>query len=136
MADNQFGLDADYFIRLCAREFNPEVIRNQTPADLARAFARAARTACAEVLREEEFNWEPLRAAGQIRVGDKIRFELSGDTVTRRVKKIIAPGTESEEIIYSKNNNFCLITSMALAGKSLHKNARVRLRAAEVANVS
>lgn len=136
MADNQFGLDADYFIRLCAREFNPEVIRNQAPADLARAFARAARTACAEVLREEEFNWEPLSAAGQIRVGDKIRFELSGDTVTRRVKKIIAPGTESEEIIYSEKNNFYLITSMALAGKSSQKNVRVRLRAAEAGNVS
>lgn len=53
--NNQYGLDADYFIRLCAREFNPDVIRNQNPEDLARAFARAARTACAEVLAEAEF---------------------------------------------------------------------------------
>lgn len=52
---NEYGLDADYFIRLCAREFNPEVIRNQNPQDLARAFARAAHTACAEVLQEREF---------------------------------------------------------------------------------
>lgn len=51
---NEYGLDADYFIRLCAREFSPE-IRNQNPKDLARAFARAARTACAEVLLEPEF---------------------------------------------------------------------------------
>ena len=52
---NAHGLDADYFIKLCAREFNPDVIRNQNPKDLARAFARAARTACAEVLKEREF---------------------------------------------------------------------------------
>lgn len=53
--NNAHGLDADYFIRLCAREFSPDVIRNQNPQDLARAFARAARTACAKVLREGEF---------------------------------------------------------------------------------
>ncbi len=52
---NQHGLDTDYFIRLCAREFNPDVIRSQRPEDIARAFARAARTACAEVLQEREF---------------------------------------------------------------------------------
>lgn len=57
--NNQYGLDSDYFIRLCAREFNPDVIRNQNPEDLARAFARAARTACAEVLGEAEFSGLP-----------------------------------------------------------------------------
>lgn len=55
MADNLFGLDADYFIRLFARELNPDVVRNQTPDCLARVLARAARTACAEVLAEPEF---------------------------------------------------------------------------------
>jgi hypothetical protein len=58
---NEYGLDADYFIRLCAREFSPEVIRNQNPKDLARAFARAARTACAEVLQEPEFQMTAAR---------------------------------------------------------------------------
>lgn len=62
MADNQFGLDSDYFIKLCAREFSPDVIRNQTPKDLARAFARAARTACAEVLAEAEFSGQTAPA--------------------------------------------------------------------------
>jgi hypothetical protein len=61
MSTNEYGLDADYFIRLCAREFSPEVIRNQRPDDLARAFARAARTADAEVLLEQEFTSKPLR---------------------------------------------------------------------------
>lgn len=63
MATNCYGLDADYFIRLCAREFSPDVIRNQCPADLARAFARAARTACAEVLFEQEFTAKPQQDA-------------------------------------------------------------------------
>lgn len=53
--NNAHGLDADYFIRLCAREFNPDTIRSQCPEDIARAFARAARTACPEVLQEPEF---------------------------------------------------------------------------------
>lgn len=53
--NNAFGLDADYFIRLFARELNPDVVRNQTPECLARVLARAARTACAEVLAEPEF---------------------------------------------------------------------------------
>ncbi len=52
---NSYGLDADYFIRLFARELNPDVVRNQNPQDLARVLARAARTACEEVLAEPEF---------------------------------------------------------------------------------
>ncbi len=32
---NSYGLDAEYFIRLFARELNPDVVRNQNPQDLA-----------------------------------------------------------------------------------------------------
>lgn len=53
--ENTHGLDADYFIKLFARELKPDVIRNQTPHCLARVLARAARTACAQVLLEHEF---------------------------------------------------------------------------------
>lgn len=56
--DNAYGLDADYFIRLCKREFNDDVIGSQTPSDLARAFARASRTADASVMNEPEFTRE------------------------------------------------------------------------------
>lgn len=56
--NNAFGLDADYFQRLCKREFNDDVIRSQTPSDLARAFARASRTADASVMNEPEFTRE------------------------------------------------------------------------------
>jgi len=58
MATNQFGLDVDYFVRLCKREFSPEAIANQTPSDLARALARASRTADPQVMHEPEFRPE------------------------------------------------------------------------------
>lgn len=58
MANNAYGLDVDYFQRLCKREFTDDVIRSQTPSDLARAFARASRTADASVMNEPEFTRE------------------------------------------------------------------------------
>lgn len=126
--DNQFGLDAAYFINLCKREFSPEVIRNHRPEDLARAFARAARTACAGVLREDEFNWEHLRSTGQIQAGDKLRFTISGETVSARVKEVLNPGTDAEEVIYNLKKNYFFITKMALDGSSTHKGVQVRIR--------
>lgn len=53
MATNSFGLDVAYFsdkLGLVLRDLG-----NFTPEELARALARLARTACAEVLGEEEF---------------------------------------------------------------------------------
>lgn len=132
--DNQYGLDADYFTRLCQREFSPEVIRNQRPEDLARAFARAARTACPGVLREEEFNYEHLRGYGQVQVGDKIRFAFNGDVITRRVAEVLNAGTEREEIIYSRKKNFYIVTKMALEGKGHAKNVMIRIRPLEVSD--
>lgn len=126
--DNQYGLDADYFIKLCKREFSPSVILNQRPEDLARAFARAARTACAGVLREDEFNWEHLRSTGQIQAGDKLRFTISGETVSARVKEVLNPGTDAEEVIYNLKKNYFFITKMALDGSSTHKGVQVRIR--------
>lgn len=126
--DNQYGLDADYFIKLVRREFSPDVIRNQRPEDLARSFARAARTACAGVLREDEFNWEHLRSTGQIKPGDKLRFTVSGETATARVKDVLNPGTDAEEVIYNLKKNYFFITKMALAGSSTHKSVQVRIR--------
>ncbi|PKF72703.1 hypothetical protein CW360_03030 [Pseudomonas fluvialis] len=34
--ENAYGLDADYFNRLFARELKPDIVRNQTPTCLAR----------------------------------------------------------------------------------------------------
>lgn len=127
---NEHGLDADYFIKLCAREFNPEVIRHQTPADLARALARAARTACASVLREEEFEWAEVRAAGQVRAGDKLRvYDARGEIKHFRVHQVLNPGDpRHEEIIVNRRRNFYFITSMLLDRTSWAKRALIRNR--------
>lgn len=126
--NNAFGLDADYFNKLFARELNPEVVANQTPECLARVLARAALTACPGVLREEEFNWRPLHSVGQLQEGDKIRFVLDGKEQTRRVKEVINPGTDKEEVIYNKRRNFYFITRMALDGSSRVKGVMIRIR--------
>jgi hypothetical protein len=129
--DNQYGLDAEYFNRLFARELAPDVVRNQTPACLARVLLRAARTACPGVLREEEFNYEHLRGYGQVRAGDKIRFTFNGKVVTRRVAEVLHAGTEQEEIIYARKKNFYIITKMALNGGGHAKNVMIRIRPLE-----
>lgn len=86
MSINEYGLDADYFIKLCAREFSPEVIRSQRPADLARAFARAARTACAEVLDEREFA-SPAAEQPYSTTSNRYRAELY-DEVWEKVRAL------------------------------------------------
>lgn len=133
MATNTYGLDTDYFTRLCEREFSASSISNQTPEDLARAFARAARTACSHVLREEEFNWEPLRSVGQIKAGDKIRFSIDGELITRRAIEILHAGTDREEVLYQVKKNYYFNTCMAIKGSSRHKGVMVRIRAKEEA---
>jgi hypothetical protein len=52
---NRFNLNVDYFNDLVAREFSPDVIKNQTPEDLARAFMRAAVAANPKVTEHPEF---------------------------------------------------------------------------------
>src|SRR5690606_37222440 len=91
--DNAFGLDADYFIRLLARELNPEVVRNQTPSCLARVLARAARTACAEVLAEPEFQQqaEPKRYAAPVAI-----TRAATDVLAERRRQIEAEGWAPE----------------------------------------
>ncbi|MFI8479675.1 hypothetical protein ACIGCM_03800 [Pseudomonas sp. NPDC078700] len=125
---NEYGLDTDYFTRLCAREFSPDVIRRQTPADLARALARAARTACADVFREKEFQFVELRNAGQIKAGDELRFKVAGSVINAKAREVLNPGTEHEEVIYNRAKNHYFITAMAINGISTHKNVLVRIR--------
>lgn len=131
MGTNAFGLDVDYFNRLFKRELAPAVVANQTPADLARVLMRAARTACPGVIREEEFEFEHLRGFGQLRVGDRIKFELGGKVVRRKVREVLNPGTDLEEVIYSKRHNYYFVTKMALDGSSSHKRVMIRIRPQE-----
>lgn len=130
---NEHGLDADYFIKLCAREFNPDVIKRQRPADLARALARAARTACASVLREEEFEWTEVCATGQVRAGDKLRiYDAQGVINHVRVHEVLNPGDPMlEEIIVNRRRNFYFITRMLLDRTSWAKRALIRNRPGE-----
>lgn len=126
--DNAYGLDAEYFIRLFARELNPDVVRNQTPECLARVLARAARTACAQVLAEEEFQFDHLLRPGQIQAGDMIRFTVAGRRMEGVVREVLNAGRDDEEIIYNRKRNHFFITSMAVNGTSTHKHVVFRLK--------
>lgn len=133
MPTNEYGLDVDYFTKLCAREFNPSVIRNRRPDDLARALLRAARTACAAVMREEEFEWSQIRAAGEVRAGDKMRiYDARGNTCHFRVRQVLNPGDpEREEIVLNRQRNTHLPTRAILEQTSWAKRALIRNRPAE-----
>lgn len=126
---NEYGLDVDYFTKLCAREFNPESISRQAPSCLARSLARAARTACPGVLAEHEFQWERLAHPGQIKAGDQLEFQVAGSKITAIVREVLNPGTTQEEVIYNRKRNHYFITAMALDGTSSHKQVLVRIRA-------
>lgn len=125
---NEYRLDVDYFTKLCAREFNPDMIRRQPPQDLASALARAARAACAGVLREEAFEWERLYAPGQIVAGDEMHFHFNGKSTTAHVAEVLNPGSDREEVVYNRRKNFYFVTSMAIEGSSHAKQERIRIR--------
>ena len=69
--------------------------------------------------------WVPLTLPGMVKQGDFIRFDLSGKQLIKRVKEVLNPGTEKEEIIYNRKRNYYLITSMAINGLSYQKNCWV-----------
>lgn len=126
--NNQYGLDASYFINLFARELRPDVVRNQTPDCLARVLARAARTACAEVLTEQEFQFNRLHRPGQIQEGDEIRFTLSGRVIDAVAVEVLHAGTPKEEVIYNRKKNHYFCTAMAVDGTSTHKQVLIRIK--------
>lgn len=126
--NNAYGLDASYFINLFARELNPDVVRNQTPDCLARVLARAARTACAEVLAEEEFQFSHLHRPGQIKEGDEIRFTLAGKVIDATAVLVLNPGTDKEEVVYNRKKNHYFNTAMVVDGTSSHKRVLIRIK--------
>lgn len=73
--------------------------------------------------------WQRLTAPGQVKVGDTVRFDLGGEQKTHRVALVLEAGTEREEIIYHKRNNWYLITAMAIANSGSQKNVEFRRRA-------
>jgi hypothetical protein len=69
--------------------------------------------------------WEPVTRAGQVKVGDNLRFKVGDSDCNTRAKLILHAGTDKEEVIYDKGRNFYFITSMVVSGKSNHKGVQV-----------
>lgn len=79
----------------------------------------------------EIVDWRPLVKAGQVKVGDKLRFKIGDNDFFQRAKLILHAGTDKEEVIYDKGRNFYFITSMVISGKSNHKSVEVLGRIVE-----
>lgn len=71
---------------------------------------------------KEALTWQKLMTAGQVKKGDYVRFNLCGETKVHQVALILNAGTDKEEIIYHKRNNWYLITSMSIKGEGSQKN--------------
>ncbi|WP_437880868.1 hypothetical protein [Pseudomonas sp. LRF_L74] len=125
---NPYGLDADYFNRLFARELHPSVVHNQSPDCLARVLARAARTASSSVLAESEFQFNHLVRPGQIEVGDELRFHVAGELVNAKAEQVLHPGSEQEEVVWDSRRNHYFNTCMAIDGTSSHKQVLIRIK--------
>lgn len=72
--------------------------------------------------------WKPLTEAGQVSVGEKLRFTIGDKAHYQRAKLVLNAGTDKEEVVYDKGRNFYFITSMVLSGTSTHKNVEVLTR--------
>lgn len=69
----------------------------------------------------EPVAWLKLTAAGQVKVGDRIRF-ISPDGVTEYTAlEVPKCGTYEEEVVYDIKKNSYFTTSMVLKGESWHK---------------
>lgn len=102
--------------RECKWEFEAE---RQRRVDAERDLAELR-----ELLESKVPEWKPLTNYGQVKVGDRIMFELCGTTVKRTIGEILFGGTDKEEMIYDRGRNYYIITSMALKGEGSQKNVR------------
>jgi hypothetical protein len=92
------------------------------------ACARALAAQQAPTGTPKEPTWELVTHAGQVQVGDKLRFMLCDEVHNVTAKLILHAGTDKEEIIYNKARNYYLITSMTIAGKGSQKNVEVLIK--------
>jgi hypothetical protein len=70
-------------------------------------------------------DWKPITAPGQAKVGDTLWFKLAGLEYTAVIKQVLEPGTPNEELVYDNVHNYYIITLMAVAGTSQHKEVRL-----------
>jgi hypothetical protein len=62
--------------------------------------------------------WNKITGYGQVKAGTPIRFTTSGNTIETLVAEVLFAGTDKEEIIYNKKNNYYFLVSMLLEGRS------------------
>lgn len=68
-------------------------------------------------------NIKKINDFGQLKKGDLIIIEMNcGKIKTKKVKEVINPNTENEEVIYNSKKNYYFITKMLLDGTSFVKN--------------
>lgn len=72
----------------------------------------------------EAASWKAITAPGQVKVGDKLRFTIGDKKYSQRAKLILHAGSDKEEIIYNRRQNYYLITSMAMANKGSQKDVQ------------
>lgn len=75
--------------------------------------------------RTDEQKWLPLDRPGLVQAGDKLRFRIGQNEYRERVKEVLNAGTDEEEILYDRQQNFYFITSMVVLGTSAHKDVEV-----------
>lgn len=72
----------------------------------------------------EVADWQSITAPGQVKVGDKLRFNIGDEQFNERVKQIINEGRADEELIYNKRKNYYVITKNILTGFGNVKNCQ------------
>lgn len=83
---------------------------------------------------QSKSTWRYITGAGQVQVGDKLRFKIGDREHRETVKQILHPGAEKEEVIYHMRENFYFITSMVISGFSNHKCVEVLTKIAKAKN--
>lgn len=95
-------------------------------ADFVRiANEREALLAERDAMRRDAERWRPLSAPGQIKAGDWLSFTVGGKFKCARVKEVLRPGSDREEVIWNRRKNFYFVTRMALDGSSTHKRVMI-----------
>lgn len=78
-----------------------------------------------DAMRRDAERWRPLSAPGQIKAGDWLSFTVGGEFKCARVKEVLRPGSDREEVIWNRRKNFYFVTRMALDGSSTHRRVMI-----------
>lgn len=80
--------------------------------------------------------WQPVTKPGEVKVGDRLRFNIGGTNFSETVKKVLNPGSDGEEIIYNLRLNYYFITSLAVKSKGGYRNVEFLAIGAAVAGAA